>query len=358
MKDNYAELMPRFRLSAAIALLAGTTLAMGADAGTEGVQVIQTNDSVRVEINGELFTQYWFKGNQHPALIVKNGVTNSFPTKHVYFYPVMGPGGVQMTRSWPIRNDVPDEDRDHQHHRGLWFSHGKVNGTDFWAEDAKAGRIVHDKFLEVKSGKDEGVIRSTCKWIAPDNKIACTDERTFRVYNRPGNERIVDFEVTIHAPADRDTLFGDTKEGTMAVRVNEQMRVTHGKNKPGTGHIVLSTGVRDDAPPQKGDTKTWGKRADWCDYYGTVDGKEVGIAIFDHPSNPVHPTPWHVRDYGLFAANPFGIHDFEKKEPGAGNMTVPAGKSVTFKYRIYIHTGDTQKAQVAERYAEYVKAVK
>ena len=75
------------------------------------------------------------------------------------------------------------------------------------------------------------------------------------------------------------------------------------------------------------------------------------------PSNPVHPTPWHVRDYGLFAANPFGIHDFEKKPPGTGNMNIPAGKSVTFKYRFYIHEGDEQQAKVAEHYKEYVSAI-
>jgi len=356
--------MPRFfSVSAAIpALLAVALPCFAADpagapaAAGEGVKITQSGDNVRVDINGQLFTEYWFKGNQHPALLVKNGVTNRVPTKHVYFWPLIGPGGVRMTRAFPITNDVAETDpHEHEHHRGLWFSHGKVNGIDFWGEESKAGRIVHDQFLETKSGPDEGVIKSTCKWVAPDGKVVCTDERTVRFYNRPASERLFDFEVTIKAPQDRDVLFGDTKEGSMAVRINEQMRVTHGKNTPGTGHIVLSTGIRDDEPAKKGDTKTWGKRADWCDYYGAIDGKKVGIAIFDHPSNPVHPTPWHVRDYGLFAANPFGIHDFERKEPGAGNMTIPAGKSVTFRYRFYLHEGDEKSARVAERYAEYVK---
>ncbi|MCX6902695.1 MAG: PmoA family protein, partial [Verrucomicrobia bacterium] len=81
----------------------------------------------------------------------------------------------------------------------------------------------------------------------------------------------------------------------------------------------------------------------------------VGIAIFDHPSNPVFPTYWHVRDYGLFGANPFGLHDFEKKEPGAGNMTIAAGKSVTFKYRFYLHEGDEKQGKVAERYKEWTE---
>jgi hypothetical protein len=89
-----------------------------------------------------------------------------------------------------------------------------------------------------------------------------------------------------------------------------------------------------------------------------VDGKIVGIAIFDHPDNPRHPTWWHVRDYGLFAANPFGVHDFEKKPKGTGDFTIPAGQSVTFRYRFYLHKGDEQQAGVAEQYREYSRTSK
>jgi hypothetical protein len=340
------------------ALFALTLAISGRAAESEGVKMIQTNDRVRVEINGEFFTDYWFRMRQHPALMTdKNGNTTTNPTKHTYYYPLIGPGGVNMTRSWPMQNGVPGEEPDgHPHHRSLWFAHGSVNGVDFWGEVAKSGRIQHAGFVEVASGKDAGWIKSTNKWVAPDGKTVCTDERVFKVYNRAANERLFDFEITITAPLDRDVLFGDTKEGTMAVRVNEEMRVTRGKKQPGTGHIVLSSGLRDDAPPAKGDTTTWGKRAEWCDYNGSINGKHVGIAIFDHPSNPVHPTYWHVRDYGLFAANPFGIHDFEKKPPGTGNLNIPAGKSVTFKYRFYIHEGDEKQAKVAERYKEYTAA--
>jgi hypothetical protein len=108
---------------------------------------------------------------------------------------------------------------------------------------------------------------------------------------------------------------------------------------------VLSSGPTDD--------KTWGKHGEWCDYYGPVQGKTVGIAIFDNPRNPRHPTTWHVRDYGLFAANPFGLHDFEKKPKDAGDLTIEPGKTVTFRYRVYLHEGDTKTAGVAERYKDY-----
>jgi hypothetical protein len=308
-------------------LLCGASSALAADAG---VKLTQKDDRVRVEINGELFTEYIFRG-----------------TNHVYFYPVLGPGGAPMTRNYPMRTDVPGEEPDHPHHRSLWYSHGSVNGVDFWSESAKAGRILHDKFLEVKGGAQEGAIRSENRWVALDGKVICTDERVFRVYTRPNTERLFDFEITIKAPKDRDLLLGDTKEGSMAIRVAETMRLSRGKKEKGQGHIVQSTGVRDD--------ETWGKRADWCDYYGPVEGRVVGIAMFDHPSNPAHPTWWHVRDYGLFAANPFGVHDFEKKDPGAGNLNIPAGQSVTFKYRFYLHQGNEVEARVPERYREYAK---
>ena len=299
-------------------------------ADESGVKVVQGDGKVRIEINGELFTEYIYQG-----------------APHTYFYPLIGPGGARMTRDYPMVKDSVGEDHDHPHHRSLWYSHGLVNGVDFWSEGSKAGKIVHNQFLEVTSGSHEGVIRSSCKWVAPDGTTTCTDDRTFRVYARPSTERLFDFDITLQA-GDKDIVLGDTKEGTMAVRIAETMRLTQPKKKTGDGQIVQSTGVTNDA--------TWGKHAEWCDYYGPVGGKTVGIAIFDHPKNPRHPTTWHVRDYGLFAANPFGLHDFEKKDKGAGDLTIPAGKSVTFRYRFYIHSGTTTEAKVAERYADYAKS--
>ena len=301
-----------------------------ATAEAKGVQITQLADRLHVEINGQLFTEYFFKDVPRP-----------------YCYPVIGPGGAPMTRNWPMKS-VPDQEpdaNDHKHHRSLWFAHGDINGYDFWSEDKMFGKTVHERFDEVRSGADFGVIKSHNKWIAPDGKLVCTDDRTIRIYNAgPADERMIDFDITLHATNGAVT-FGDTKEGMMAVRLATTMRL---KGKVGKGHIVTSTGVRDG--------ETWGKRADWCDYYGPVDGKTVGVAIFDHPENPRHPTWWHVRDYGLFAANPFGRHDFESlPDKMAGNLTVADGESITFRYRIYLHAGDEQQAKVAEKYQQYVK---
>jgi hypothetical protein len=293
------------------------------DATCTGVKIIQGTNIVRVEVNGELFTEYHYQDAARP-----------------YFYPVIGPDSLRMTRKWPMENP-PDEEHDHPHHRSLWFAHGAVNGVNFWSEEKNYGKIVHDGFTEIKSGITEGVIKSKDKWVGPDGTVVCTDDRIFRVYAKP-DIRLFDFEITIHATNGSVTL-GDTKEGTMAIRLAETMRL---KGKVGHGHIVNSAGVRDGA--------TWGKRADWCDYYGPVDGKIVGVAIFDDPRNPRHPTTWHVRDYGLFAANPFGLHDFEKSPAGTGDLVIPAGESLTFRYRFCLHEGDEKQAKVKEMYEKYV----
>ena len=293
--------------------------------GARGVKITKQEKTLRIDINGKLFTEYCFEDVPRP-----------------YFYPVIGPTGVPIIRHWPMKEglDEGDDRRDHVHHKSLWFTHGEINGQDFWGEGSRSGKIVHDKFLKVTSGRDVGVVQSQNKYVALDGKIICTDTRTHRFYNRTDGQ-IMDFEITIHA-SEGKVVMGDTKEGSMAIRLAPTMRL---RGDVGKGHILNSEGHRDG--------ETWGKRAAWCDYYGPVEDEIVGVAIFDHPQNPKHPTWWHVRDYGLFTANPFGVHDFERKPEGTGDITIPSGESLTFKYRFYFHKGNTNQANVAEHYSEY-----
>ncbi|MGA2177784.1 MAG: PmoA family protein [Verrucomicrobiota bacterium] len=309
-----------------LGILAGCSTQSGTG---QGVQISQLDGKLRVEINGQLFTEYHYKDVPRP-----------------YFYPVLGPDELAMTRKWPLEQTT-NEGHDHPHHRGLWYAHSNIDGLDFWT-DGKKCKIDHQKFLQIQSGKKSGAIVEQNNWVAPDGALVCSEVRTIRIYNRPDDERLLDFEITFQAPADKPVVFGDDKDGTIATRVAETMRLQDRNKQPGDGHIVLSTGLRDG--------ETWGKQADWCDYYGPVGGKTVGVAIFDHPDNLRHPTWWHVRDYGLFAANPFGIHDFEKKPKGTGDYTLPAGQNITFRYRFYYHRGNEAQARVAEHYQEYARS--
>ncbi len=276
--------------------------------------------AVAITIDDQLFTRYCYGDVPKP-----------------YCYPVIGPTGAPVTRSYPMAN-VPGEPRDHPHQRSFWFTFGEVNGIDFWAEGPRTGKQLHREFQATAGGPVLGLLRALNDWVGPDAKKVCEDVRELRVYRVPSG-RLFDFDLTLRA-TEGPVEFGDTKEGMLGFRIAASMRLAGGQ-----GHIVNAAGQRD------GDT--WGKAAEWCDYTGPVNGETVGIAVFDHPQNLRHPTYWHVRDYGLFAANPFGLKDFIGDKTGAGRYTIPKGEALTFRYRVFIHRGTAEEAKVAERYGEY-----
>jgi hypothetical protein len=277
---------------------------------------------VILKINGQLFTEYLVRSGTKPIL-----------------WPIIGPSGKPMTRAYPMKMGTK-EVADHIHQRSLWFTHGAVNGVDFWGENpGKGGMIKHREFVKIVGGQ-RAVIVTRNDWIGPTGMKICEDERNL-AFGADSDTRWIDFDVTVKA-TEGPVTFGDTKEGTFAVRVADTMR---GNAKKG-GRIVNSRGqTNDDA---------WAKPAEWVDYHGPVDGETVGIAILNHPSSFRFPTYWHVRTYGLFAANPFGLNEFTKGTKQGPN-TLSAGESMSLRYRVLLHGGDEKRAKVAQAFAEYAK---
>jgi Methane oxygenase PmoA len=332
------KLLLRLCSGAFVAAAAGLAVCVPAAAAAgpaTGVTLTRLPDRVRIEIDGRLFSEYVFTGAKRP-----------------YLYPVLASDGTPLTRDFPMK-DPPGEDHDHPHHRSLWFAHSSVNGIDFWNEgkaggSGPKGTIVHDTLVEARGGA-VGVIRASDRWLAPGGDLVCTDDTTIRVQGGPRGP-MLDYEVTLHAPPGGPLLFGDNKDGVMGMRLAQWMTLPHkyqDQDLPGAGHFVTGAGQLDAA--------AWGKRADWCDAYAPHNGKVYGVAIFDNPENLRHPTWWMARDYGLFGANPFGRHDYEnlKDNPHAGDYTVPAGGSLTLRYRFVFHEGDTVAAGIAGLYRDY-----
>lgn len=300
------------------------------------VTVTEKDGGARIEINGELFTEYHFGD-----------------APHVYYWPIIGPGGVKMTRSYPMEK-VEGEETDHVHHRSLWFSHGEVNGVDFWGEVASykgtpkhpVGKIEHIKIAAKESGK-VGVLTTEARWLAPDGSVPVTSSQTLRVHDVGAAERVCDFEVTLVA-GDKDVTFGDTKEGTAGLRIAESMRLKAPKG-PGKGTILNSEGAEG--------AKAWGQKAKWVTMAGPIGEKTFAITFMDHPSNLRYPTRWHARDYGLFAANPFCESEMDKSQPkDSGSYVLKAGEKLTFKYRIAFTQTDAAGAKGEDRWKAWTSA--
>ena len=305
----------------ALPLLALAALPLAAQ-----VKLTQESDRIQVNIDGKPFTAL-FLGGEAPK---------------PYLHPLRTANGKIVTRGFPME-DIAGEARDHPHHRGLWYTHGDVNGIDFWMNEAnykgsgKRGKIVTKKIGEVKSGNKSGTIHAVFEWQEPNGEPLLTEDRTMTFYSDP-RLRTIDFDVVFTAV--NKVKFGDTKEGTFAIRLVDALDEKH------TGKMVSAEG-------KAGEKEVWGKRSPWVDYHGQLDGEAVGITIMDHPGNPKHPTYWHSRAYGLFAANPFGEHDFYNDKTKDGSMTLEPGQKMRFRYRVVIHPGDTQSAGVADLYKKY-----
>lgn len=291
-------------------------------------KIVATDDpergAVTVKIDDKVFTGLLYKNFAKPVV-----------------FPIIGPTGAGMTRQWPVVEvAAPGEEKDHPHHKGLSFTHGAVNGIDFWKEADDAGKIVVTGKPKISTGANVATIETAEDWKAPDGKTVCTSSTTITC-GLDGADRYIDYTITIKA-SEGDVTLGDTKEGTMGIRSHPALNL---KGKVAAGHALNSEGQKD------GDI--WGKHARWVDYSGPIDGKVTGIACFDHSSNLRHPTTWHARDYGLIAANPFGLHDFEKKPKGSGDHVIRKGESLTLKYRWLFHTGDTATAKIEERWKKW-----
>jgi len=312
-------------------------------ASEHGVQVVahETERRIDITIDGKPFTSYiWPTTLKKPVL-----------------FPLITDEGITVTRGYPL-DPRPGERVDHPHHAGLWFNYGNANGFDFWnnsdaikpAQRPKMGSIKLTRIVSTKSGSDRGELVADSMWITGSGE-KLLDQTTRYIFIRRPHERVVDQIITLKA-LDR-VVFHDDKEGLLGMRVAHWLESPDEKGgvfmdasgRPtkvasidttgATGVYLTSEGVKGEA--------AWGTRGRWCALTGHTGGHTVTIAIFDHPGNPGYPTYWHARGYGLFAANPLGRSIFDPKQPPF-NFTLDKDQTVTFRYRVVLHSGQEDPA--------------
>lgn len=310
-------------------------LSIAASIQAASVELQRSQDHIDVSVGGQPFTTYYF----------------SPETAKPYLMPLRSASGVVVTRGFPVVNDVssgnPKASAFEPHQRPLYFGHGDIDGLDFWQEP------IFDKYYTDHGKQDYGhmvlkeveqaggdTIRARFTLDTPNNRVIGEERQTFR-FAGDAQSRVIDCEFVLHAtngPLD----MGDTKEGTFAIRLAPELSGAHAK-------MLNSSGAQ-------GEKAIWGKPANWVSYSGVVGGKPVTITVFDSPKSFRHPTTWHARAYGLFAANPFGIREFTDDPNKDGSWTIPEGKSLTFQYRVIIREGDFPEDQINQAYEQYAAA--
>lgn len=352
-------------LFSAIGLFGAATL----PAAEAGFVAVQHDGGVNITVDGKPFASYVVDQANKP-----------------YLWPVYGPTGVPMTRAYPMQDlpSEPKEQRDHPHHRGITFGH-ESSGLDTWKfpeniKDLTGGEtfagggdtwherltfeefsknpkqavtsgtrmkmlasIRHKSFTQTILAKDHALIVEICEHLDGAGKRFLTEERrlTFRSTDAT---RIIDIDQDFSA-TDGDVHFDDRKDAGLSIRVPASMAVDSKKG----GRILNSDGLTD--------KEAWGKPAKWCDYNGPVEGEHLGVAFLNHPSSYRYPTPWHVRTYGLFTANPFAQKDYDKSQPD-GSTRLVAGQHLKLRHRIILHKGDAADAKIEAAFEKYAQESK
>jgi hypothetical protein len=272
-----------------------------------------------------------------------------------YLWPLRGPNGVPVTRAWPMEK-APGGSTDHPHQKSVWFCHGDVipqeisnlekspgvQGIDFWSESKGSGRIVCTKIDQPRMGKNHGSLHTQNSWLSSDGVKILEEGRDIHLYNF-GDIRLFVFEIDLEAKYGAVT-FGDTKEGSFGIRVNDVIR-----EEKGNGKIQNAEG-------KIGEKECWGRLSAWCDYSGVIEGKTVGIAILADPANR-YPSCWHSRGYGLMAANPFGRDKsgFPAMKGRTDLVKLAKGEHLKLRYGLLIHPGDAKDGKVEEYFQRFVK---
>lgn len=259
------------------------------------------------------------------------------------FHPVALPGG-------PVLTTYRAED--HRWHRGFWFSWKFINGVNYWEEN-KAG--IPDGLTEVRSAKVEtkpdfsARIHLDLVYRPGDGAPVLTEKRRI-VVSPPDSRGVSRFDWTMTFTAlDKDVLLdrtpipgepdGKSYGGYAGLAVRLAREWSDARIMSNQGPLSFPAegyrGIR--------------AREGAVDFGGTLEGREVGFTLIDHPSNLNSPSPWWIIDQGpMKYFNPAVI--------GAAPYTLKAGKSLTLRYRALTHFGRWDAARLESELQRYAKA--
>ena len=239
--------------------------------------------------------------------------TSSAPTQRgPFLFPLIGPSALYLTR---LGHPNPIG---HEHHKSIWFGHERVAGINFWEEQSGTDiRIRHRRVRLYHDGHEWGGLVADLDWWGHGTSIL-VQELTIAIEPTKDGGFALDLQSRFDSPDGRPVELGRTNFGFLGVRVAKTM-----SEEFGAGRLTGSDG-------SQGEKSIFGKPSRWVDYSGpTGPGKVEGVCLMDHPSNPNHPTCWHVRRDGWMGAS------FNHDSPHG----VARDHALVLRYRLLVHSG-------------------
>jgi hypothetical protein len=142
-------------------------------------------------------------------------------------------------------------------------------------------------------------------------------------------------DLQFEAPAAAPVKLGETPFGMIGVRMAKTIGV-----HDGGGRILNSEGQLNEGP-------IFRKPARWVDYSGPVTNEATGgITLMDHPANPGHPTPFHVRGDGWMGAS------LTLNQP----LVIEPGKPLRLRYGLWMHAGVPQAQQIDKQWQPFSRS--
>jgi hypothetical protein len=314
-------MLNRLTIAAAVVVFSVSTSSVQADA--PAYQWKTEKDRVCLSANGKVVYCYEFAND----------------VGYPYLHPLSLPGGPVMSALAPT---------DHPWHRGVWFSWKYLNGVNYWEfppsrPNQPDGKTAVAGPAAIHTTETTATVRLRLEYSKA--QVVLAEERDLiGSLPRADGSYTIDWKSTFTAK-EKDVVFERTPPekaswggyGGLGFRAAKTMREFRAVDSEG----------------RLGRQEAHGKQANWMDFSGVFGetgekSTPAGIAIFDHPSNPRHPTPWYLSDNA-------GLPYFGPALLFSQPLTLKAGESFTLRYRILVHPGLGDKAALEREYQVFTK---
>jgi hypothetical protein len=268
-------------------------------------------------------------------------------TSAACFHPVNTPSGERITALAPS---------DHPHHRGIFLgwqasefrepanleNYGphsppravNIQRADFWGWGEFApreGRVIENREVKLTNADSDHLeMQLRNEWLVGGRKRL--DEITIANVAERSGAYVLDLEFRLTPVV--DYVLDRAAFGGFTVQAR----------KDGESYFANAKGKVDLPDPHYSMPDLNWPSAPWYDYSIRLQGsgKTLGVAVIDDLRNPT--TTWHNSTH-LWMVHPTIV--------AGGPFTIPHGQTLTLRYRVVVHDGDTPTALLEKLSAEW-----